>query len=178
LPSQTLIHLSFLGHPFVYLVTDLISGYLKEQQVQDMVNLKRWLEHIFESNWLPIESIFLPEKIFVYEFRGCENFVGRAKLINFDRQANRTSVGIVVKVYPQTNNSDKIVLVELRPTNGQEYLPASLHLMLLDNEGATCLEVKSKNDKKNSLMFDVSDGDNFSVKIALGDISVIENFVF
>jgi hypothetical protein len=142
-----------------------------------MVNLKRWLENIFESDWLPIKSIFLTEEIFVYEFRGCENFVGRAKLINFDRQANRTSVGIVVKVYPQRNNSDKTVLVELRPTDGQEYLPESLQVMFLDNEGAVFLEVKSKNDKKNTLEFGVSDGDTFSVKIALEEISVIENFV-
>jgi len=151
---------------------------MKEQQLQDLVNLKRWLENIFESDWFPIESIFLTEEIFVYEFRGCENFVGRAKLINFDIQTNRTSVGIVVKVYPEENNSDKMdVLVELRPTAGQEYLPALLHLMILDDEETVVLEVKSKKDRKISLQFSAFSGCTFSVKIALGDISVIENFV-
>lgn len=169
--------------PLENLLKHLESLEVKKTQspVQDVVNLKRWLENIFESSWFPIESIFLTEP--VCEFRSSEdklkNFFERAKLIDFDIQANRTSVGIVVKVSHEENISDEMdILVELRPKDCQYYLPASLHVMILDDEGTAVLEAKSKNDnKKVALEFSASVGDTFSVKIALGDISVIENFV-
>jgi Protein of unknown function (DUF1822) len=148
---------------------------------QDVVNLKRWFENIFESSWSTIESIFLTEP--AWQFRsaeeGLKNSVERAKLIDFGIKANRESVGIVVKVSHDENNLDEMkIIVELHPTNAHEYLPSSLHVMILDEEATAVMEAKAKNDnKKISLEFNAAVGDNFSVKIALGDISVIENFV-
>jgi hypothetical protein len=156
------------------------SQYLNSSS-QDFVNLKRWFENIFESGWSTIESIFLTEP--AWQFRsaeeGLKNSVERAKLIDFGIKANRESVGIVVKVSHDENNFDEMkIIVELHPTNGQEYLPSSLHVMILDEEGTAVMEAKTKNDnKKIALEFNAAVGDNFSVKIALGDISVIENFV-
>lgn len=152
----------------------------KKLSLQDVVNLKRWFENIFEAGWLPIEPIFFTEP--AWQFRNAEeklkNVVERVKLIDFGIQANRASVGIVVKVSHDRNSDEMDILVELRPTNGQEYLPPSLHVMILDYEGTALLEAKAKNDnKKIELEFSAAVGDNFSVKIALGDISVIENFV-
>ncbi|MGF1674429.1 MAG: DUF1822 family protein [Rivularia sp. (in: cyanobacteria)] len=70
------------------------------------------------------------------------------------------------------------IIVELHPTNCQEYLPSSLHVIILDEEGTSVMEAKAKNDnKKIGLEFNAAVGDNFSVKVALRDISVIENFV-
>jgi len=148
---------------------------------QSVVNLKRWFENICDSGWSTIQSIFLTEP--VWQFRsaedGLKSSVERAKLIDFGIKANRASVGIVVKVSHDENNLDEMkIIVELHPTNGQEYLPPSLHVMILDEEETAVMEAKSKNDnKKISLEFDAGVGDNFSVKIGLGDVSVIENFV-
>ncbi|MBW4605676.1 MAG: DUF1822 family protein [Hassallia sp. WJT32-NPBG1] len=148
---------------------------------QKMVDLKRWFENIFESGWSTIESIFLTEP--AWQFRSAEsgfkNSVERAKLIDFAIKDNRTSVGIVVKVSHDESNFDEMkILVELHPTNGQQYLPSSLHVMILDEEETAVMEAKAKNDnKKIALEFNAAVGDNFSVKIALGDVSVIENFV-
>jgi hypothetical protein len=148
---------------------------------QDFVNLKRWFENIFESGWSTIESIFSTEP--AWQFRsvkdGSKNSVERAKLIDFGIKANKAAVGIVVKVSHEENNFDEMkIIVELHPTNGQDYLPSSLHVIILDEEETAVMEAKSKNDnKKISLEFNAAVGDNFSVKIALGDISVIENFV-
>ncbi|MEC4812358.1 MAG: hypothetical protein SAK29_03645 [Scytonema sp. PMC 1069.18] len=38
--------------------------------------------------------------------------------------------------------------MELRPTNGFEYLPPSLHVMILDFEGTALLEALAKNDNQ------------------------------
>jgi Protein of unknown function (DUF1822) len=68
--------------------------------------------------------------------------------------------------------------VELVPTHGQEYLPPMLHVIILDDEGTALLEAKAKNDnKKIELEFGASVGDTFSIKIAMDNISVIENFI-
>lgn len=148
---------------------------------QDIVNLKSWFENIFESGWETIESIFLTEA--VWQLRSAEsgfkNSVERAKLIDLGIKANRATVGIVVKVSHDESNFDEMkIIVELHPTNGQEYLPSSLHVMILDKEETAVMEAKAKNDnKKISLEFNATVGDNFSVKIALEDVSVIENFV-
>ncbi|MUG92920.1 DUF1822 family protein [Scytonema sp. UIC 10036] len=148
---------------------------------QNWLNLKRWFENIFEFGWESIESIVFTEP--VLQFRSSEeelrNSVERAKLIDFGIQASRVSVGIVVKVMTDLDNFDEMkILVELHPTNGQEYLPPLLHVMILDEEGTAVMEAKAKNDnKKIELQFSASAGDNFSIKIALGDVSVIENFV-
>ncbi|NMF63768.1 hypothetical protein DP113_29280 [Brasilonema octagenarum UFV-E1] len=148
---------------------------------QSVVNFKRWFENIFDSGWSTIESIFLTEP--VWQFRsaedGLKNSVERAKLIDFGIKANRESVGIVVKVSHDESNCDEMkIIVELHPTNGQEYLPSSLHVMILDEEGTAVMEAKAKNDnKKIALEFNAAVGDNFSVNIALENVSVVENFV-
>lgn len=148
---------------------------------QNVVNLKRWFENIFDSGWSTIESTLLTEP--VWQFRsveeGLENSVERAKLIDFGIKANRAAVRIVVKVSHDESNFDEMkIIVELHPSNGQEYLPSSLHVMILDEEGTDVMEAKAKNDnKKIDLEFNASEGDKFSVKIALEDISIVENFV-
>lgn len=148
---------------------------------QNVVNLKRWFENIFDSGWSTIESIFLAEP--AWQFRsaeeGLKQSVERAKLIDFGIKANKAAVGIVVKVSHEQNNLDEMkIIVELHPTNGQEYLPSSLHIMILDEEEIAVMEAQAKNNnKKIDFEFNVSIGDKFSVKIALEDISVVENFV-
>lgn len=148
---------------------------------QNVVNLKRWFENIFDSGWSTIESIFLAEP--AWQFRsaeeGLKQSVERAKLIDFGIKANKAAVGIVVKVSHEQNNLDEMkIIVELHPTNGQEYLPSSLHIMILDEEKIAVMEAQAKNNnKKIDFEFNASIGDKFSVKIALEDISVVENFI-
>jgi Protein of unknown function (DUF1822) len=51
-------------------------------------------------------------------------------------------------------------------------------VMILDEEATAVMEAKAKNDnKKIALEFLGSEGDKFSVKIALGDFNMIENFM-
>lgn len=151
---------------------------------QNIVNLKRWFDNIFESGWSSIESI--QSIIFtepVWQFRsaseGFVNSVERAKLVDFGIEANRVSVGIVVKVNRNESNDNEFnIIVELHPTNGQEYLPPMLDVMILDCEETALLSAKAKNDnKKIELEFGASVGDAFSIKIAMDDISIIENFI-
>ncbi|MBF2063106.1 MAG: DUF1822 family protein [Calothrix sp. C42_A2020_038] len=150
----------------------------------NFVNIKKWFENFYELGWSSIESIVLTQP--AWQFRSASdelrNYVERAKLINFGiQQAHDTSVGVIIRVWcneHNTNENDFDIVVELHPTYGQEYLPPMLHIMILDFEGTALLEAKAKNDnKKIELEFGASMGDTFSIKIALVDISIIENFV-
>ncbi|BAY26641.1 hypothetical protein NIES2100_64570 [Calothrix sp. NIES-2100] len=147
---------------------------------QNTVELQKWFENIFASGWSTIESILSTET--AWQFRSGEEevkkYVERAKLINFGIKANRGTVGIVVKVSHDENNCDEMkIIVELHPINHQEHLPDFLHVMILDEEGTAVMEAKAqKEHKKITLEFNATVGDNFSVKIALADVSIIENF--
>ncbi len=142
---------------------------------QNVVNLKRWFEDVFDSGWEAIESIFLTEP--AWQFRSAEKV--RAKLISFGRTANNASVGIVVKVSPDENNFDEIkIIVELHPTNAQDYLPPALQIMILDEEETAVMQAKAQQDnRKIELEFSAAVGDRFSIKIALGEVSVTERFI-
>jgi Protein of unknown function (DUF1822) len=149
--------------------------------IPNLVDLNRWFENIFEPAWEKVESILFTEP--AWQFRSNDEeltkSVERAKLINFDMTANGESVGIVVNVSHDENDLNEIkIIVELYPINGKDYLPSSLQVMILDEEGIAVMEAKAKNDNKQiTLEFKVAVGDKFSVKVALGNVSVIENFV-
>ncbi|RUT03427.1 hypothetical protein DSM106972_050660 [Dulcicalothrix desertica PCC 7102] len=70
------------------------------------------------------------------------------------------------------------VYLDLYPLEDQEYLPPSLHVMILDEDSASVIEAKAKNDNKAiQLKLSGAVGEHFSVKITLENFSVIENFV-
>ncbi|MGB3536367.1 MAG: DUF1822 family protein [Microcoleaceae cyanobacterium] len=142
---------------------------------QNIVELTRWFEDIFASGWEAIESIFLTEP--AWQFRSAEKV--RAKLINFENTANNSSVGIVVKVSPDENNCDEIkIIVELHPVHDQEYLPQFIQIMILDEEENAVIEAKAKTEnRKIELELSAAIGDSFSIKIALGEVSITENFI-
>lgn len=173
--DNLLQHLEFLELQNTQLLPEKLDLYH-----QNIVPLKNWFENIFEFGWSTIESLALTEP--AWQFRSGEEevqkYVERAKLINFGIKANREALGIVVKVSHDENNCDEMkIIVELHPSNHQEHLPESLHVMILDEEGTTVMEAKAKKDnKKITLEFNATVGDNFSVKIDLADVSIIENF--
>ncbi|WP_197707008.1 DUF1822 family protein [Calothrix sp. NIES-3974] len=107
-----------------------------------MNQLCRYFRHPFR---------FLTEPVwqFISAEDGLKNSVERAKLINFGIRAKKGAVGIVVKVSHDENNFEEVkIIIELHPTNAQEYLPSSLHVMILDEEATTVMEAKTKNYNK------------------------------
>lgn len=160
-------------------------GFLELKKTQSSqqkeINLTRWFNNIFSEDWQNIESIFWRTP--AWQFRSAEenlnDSVERAKLINFGIRTNQVSVGIILNLSREVNNSDEInIVVSLYPENEQEYLPSLLHAMILDEEGITVMEARPKNEhRKIELEFSASPGDRFSIKIVLGDTSAIENFI-
>jgi hypothetical protein len=164
------------------------------------VKLNQWLTHMFEQGWETVESLFAPtepelafnfrsapDAIMDDHFRGTRDSVldeptvseavSRAKLIDLGIQLAGYPVALVVKLQPESERKTHILL-QLHPTGGQMYLPPLLQLTVLDEFGSIFLEAQARSaDNYIQLQFSGLPGEPFSVKVALGDASVTEDFV-
>ena len=164
------------------------------------VNLNQWLTHMFEQGWETVESLFAPtEPELAFNFRSApdaimdDHFrsapdsvldepavsegVSRAKLIDLGMQLAGYPVALVVKLQPESERKTHILL-QLHPTGGQMYLPPLVQLTVLDEFGSIFLEAQARSaDNYIQLQFSGLPGEPFSVKVALGDASVTEDFV-
>jgi len=143
-------------------------------QLRPVVQLSQWFEDIFEVGWQTVEKILATEPTEL-AFRGATAAtVQRCKLIELGRQEQ--TVAIIVTLAPESEQELNIT-VEAHPIKGQSHLPPNLQMMFLDEEGEALINAQSKNESK-SIQLQVSAelGDRFSVKVALGDVSIIENF--
>lgn len=153
-----------------------------------IVNLSQWLEHVFESSWQTVESLLNPaETNLAFSFRKLdgsektnseysEQHVRRAKLIDLGMQLAGHAVALVVELRPESAQKTGILL-QVHPTGSQIYLPALLQLIVLDERGEIFLEAKARRaDNYIQLQFSGTAGEKFSVKVALGEVSITENF--
>ncbi|MGB7442753.1 MAG: DUF1822 family protein [Coleofasciculaceae cyanobacterium] len=152
-----------------------LPGYLN--QLKPLVNLSQWFEDIFEAGWQAIDALLNREPTeLAFGFRNTQQTdICRGKLIELG-ELNQSVVMIVMLT--GESEHDREIGVEVQPPKSQIYLPANLQLMLLNEEGEVVMDVQAGSDnKKIQLEFEGETGDCFSVKVALGNVSVTENFV-
>lgn len=152
-----------------------------------VTNLSHWLKNTFESGWQTVESALNPAANLTFSFRKADrddrtdfNLAGdrtrRAKLIDLGMQLAGHSVALVVELRPESPQKTSILL-QVHPTGNQLYLPPLLQLVVLDESGAIFLEAKARRaDNYIQLQFSGSVGERFSVKVALDEVSITENF--
>lgn len=149
------------------------------QSVKSVVNLGQWFEHLFESGWQSIEAVLDTQPVtLALSLRSTpEAKVARGKLIDLGIQQHDQLVVLVVTLTPQ-NEQEIDINVEVHPRDGQTYLPPYLRLMVLDNLGEAVMEAIARSANSNiQLQFSGSPGEYFSIKLALGDVIVSEDFV-
>lgn len=153
------------------------------------VNLNQWLVNVFESGWQTIESVFNSGEVdLAFSFRSGDNElivdnetsdtkISRAKLIDLGVQIASHPVALIVEVTPESEQR-KNILLQVHPSGKQIYLPSSLQLIVLDEVGTIFLEAQARNaDNYIQLEFSGTPGEQFSVKVALGEASIIEDFI-
>lgn len=153
-----------------------------------MVNLSQWLENVFETSWQTVEALLNPAASnLAFSFRSdlnafrdtgaLDTSVRRARLIDLGIQLAGYPVALIVEVRPESEQKTNILL-QVQPTGSQTYLPPRLQLIVLDESGAIFLEAQARStDDYIQLEFSGTLGEQFSVKVALGDASITENFV-
>ncbi|NDJ22302.1 DUF1822 family protein [Nostoc sp. B(2019)] len=143
-----------------------------------VVKLSNWLEGLFEATWQEIAAFLEPTAIpSVSMRRTVEPFVTRGKLINLGTQPTQQSVVLVLTLTPEDEQAINI-MVEVCPTNGQMYLTENLQIMVLNEEGVAVMQAIAKGTNQNiQFHFSGEPGERFSIKLALDNTSVIDDFV-
>ena len=155
-----------------------------------VTNLSCWRENTFEKGWLTLETLFDEQTANIalsvrnkhqlgeIDSAHSTNAVKRGKIIDLKVQLQDKRVALIVTCQPANKNEMEIRL-QVCPTDSFVYLPQSLQLAVLDNTGATIPELEAQArsaDNCIQLEFTGNVGEQFSVKIALEDVNIIEDF--
>ncbi|MCL6753926.1 DUF1822 family protein [Nostoc sp. CCCryo 231-06] len=146
-----------------------------------LVKLKQWLENIFDVGWQEVETLFDYQRANPdWSLRGTNgSFVSRGKLIDLEKTGTIQSIILVVG-FIQEKEQEIDIIVEVHPSK-EMYLPPNLQLMVIDFEGVegeSIMEAQTRSTNKNiQLQFSGDVGERFSIKLVLGNISVIESFL-
>jgi len=143
--------------------------------VKKTINLSPWLNNDFveavKANWLDLQVILGVAKA---NAAFMTPSLKRAKHINLDVDH---TVALVTELQKQDSHKIRVVF-RVYPTGRQTYLPEDLQFTLLSESGEP-LEVIQAGNNNNCIEQPLtgSRGDQFSVNLALGEVSVTENFV-
>ena len=153
------------------------------------VNLSQWLANVFENSWQTVESLLNPEGLdLAFGFRSgdqaiisneesSEAKISRAKLIDLGVQIASQPVSLVVEL-TSVAEARKDIRLQVHPSNNQIYLPPGLQLIVLDETGLIFLEAQARSaDNYIQLQLSGLLGEKFTVKVALGEASITEDFV-
>lgn len=136
-----------------------------------LVNLSQWVQGIFEAGWQVVEELFVPILVPVAK---SANLVERAKQINLGEHA-------VVLIVTRTPEDDReiSILLQVEPTKGQTVLPQNLQFSAFDKSQTIHREVRTQTNTSSIELPRLVGfpGEQFSVKLALGELSIIEDFV-
>ncbi len=141
-----------------------------------LVDLKQWFNNSFDIGWVSVADLLTTTANHAL-VRGVNgNFVSRGKLINLGKTVEQQVI-LIVTATPE-NEHEMDVIVEVHPVTGKTFLFPYLHLAVLDADGEAVMEAHTRNHNKNiQLEFSNDLDQHFSVKLTLGDVSAIENFV-
>ena len=169
-------------------IEDLIDHINPVKPEKKKVNLTQWLVNIFDQGWETFESLLTPvQPDLAFRFRRVSESVidqpelshqgvTRAKLIDLGMQLAGYPIALVVKLNPASDCKTNILL-QVRPGGNRNFLPPHLKLTVLDENGAVFLEAQARNaDNYIQLQFSGISGEQFSVRVALGEVSVVEDF--
>jgi hypothetical protein len=167
---------------------EYLSQFKQAQPVKEQVNLRQWLHNIFEAGWETVEAILAPPQAkLAFNIRSLSpvkastseiptNGVKRGKRLDLEGQGGTEQVVVFVGLTP-TSSPELDISVEVYPIGAQPYLPLELQVMVLDEQGKSVLQAEAGNSESIEFQFSGEPGESFSVKVALGDFSITEEFL-
>lgn len=154
-----------------------INSSLKEVQPK-IINLRQWFNNVIDTGWQEISTLFnTTEANLAFATRSVKShLVSRAKLINLGTNIEKQVVLIVAATLENQDEMD--VIVEIHPIVEQTYLFPHLSLSVLDADGEAVMQAHTRDNNKNiQLEFSNDLDESFSLKLTLGDVSIIESFI-
>lgn len=151
-----------------------LPQYLSQLRQSEPINLSQWLQDVFDVGWQKLENMLLPQQPeLALSFRGT-NGVKRGKLLELERAGEQ--IALCVGINPE-DEGEMNILVEVYPTNNQSHLPPELQVRVLDESGISVMEAQARTTRNIQFEFSGELGEKFSIKLALGDVSITEGFV-
>lgn len=148
---------------------------------KQIVNLQQWLKGLFAADWYPRELVL------AHQFRNTRptapvsgksnSNLSRVKVIDLGPSLAGQTVALVMQL--TTSATDIIdICLQLHPLDKFNYLPANLHLAVLDASDTICMEAQARHaDNCIQLEFSAALAERFSIRLALGDLCIREEFL-
>ncbi len=139
-----------------------------------IAQLGQWLQGAVEAGWFTIDQLLARQQP-ALSFRSSVEAAAptlRAKLIDLDQAQIVLIIGVLSIAEAEVD-----VWVRICPEDSATQLPRELELSILDAAGAAVMQTQARSTEMIQLKFGAVWGEQFSIKIALNDISVTEAFV-
>ncbi|MEM9213206.1 MAG: DUF1822 family protein [Cyanobacteria bacterium P01_F01_bin.150] len=144
--------------------------------------LSSWVQGTIDTSWQTVEALFGSTPLH-YEWRVSSDAavapIVRGKVIEALPLPSDKPIVLLVEVLPAADPSatDLSITLKVSSADGQQFLPASLELMVLDEVGESVMQVQARDENRMlELGFYAARGDRFSVRLNLHDTIVDEYF--
>lgn len=162
------------------------------------VKLGSWLQNVFDGGWQPVEKLSnigasapafcvrsaeLADLSIENSFHNSVVGISGGKLIDLGIQLVGHPLTLLITITPvlELEFIEEVdIFIQLFPSGGQVCLIPGLLLMVIDEFDAIYPELEAhsrSHDNWIQVQFSCIPGTRFSVKVALGDVSIIEYFV-
>jgi Protein of unknown function (DUF1822) len=133
--------------------------------------LRQWLQGVFAEGWQAQLGL-------AFNTRNPELGAAGGKLIDLEMQMGQQTLALIVNITQESDDRFG-VLVQLHPTGGERYLPATLSLKLLSKAGKVLQEVQARS-QDNYIQLRPFKGEQdkcFSLEVCFKTVQLRENFV-
>jgi Protein of unknown function (DUF1822) len=140
--------------------------------------LGQWLQGVFAEGWQAIDALLDPQLGLAFNTRNPELGAAGGKLIDLEMQMGQQTLALIVNITQESDDRFG-VLVQLHPTGGERYLPATLSLRLLSKAGKVLQEVQARS-QDNYIQLRPFKGEQdkcFSLEVCFRTVQLRENFV-
>lgn len=158
---------------------------LQSNPTVDRHDLSHWLQKTFTAGWQCLDSLMASDqRDLAFNLRSHSLFNNEIRITGFKILDLGLQLGeaAVVLLIGLTQDADETVCIRARlcPTTKETCLPANIDLVLLGESGAVLQTVRSRHHDVYIQLkrFRPPHGTRFSIQVALGDVSIKENFVF
>ncbi|MBT9316595.1 DUF1822 family protein [Leptothoe spongobia] len=155
-------------------LSGLLTPSLVQQASEGITQLNDWLQDLADDAWQTLDSFVNPATL---AFRNqttesTESIIARSKRISLNEYDIILAVGLLPLSESQTE-----IQVQVYSGQAQTYLPTQLKLSVLDADNQEVMQAESRATEAIQLKFIGNPGEQFSLKLALGNASVAERFV-
>lgn len=155
---------------------------VKEEAVvpsEVLVNLSQWLQNVVDDIWKTVQEVLDEQRLeLILGSRSVSsNAMLKAQQIVLGVPPNSHSLALVVAV-SQKPSQERAICLQVHPI-GSKNLPYSLKFVAIDTiSGKTIVEDQAGNYREwIQLNLNGKPGEEFNIRIELGDVSVTQNFI-